>query len=202
MTPQIAVLMTGDGAGYDDGVGFHADMAQMHAAGWGIEVVSWLKSCRNTLRNWATANGVFIPLDDYYGSVTFLEGGRRSTAIELSSRGLSVPRLGPAQQARLAAKAESQGELLALRQELEALRAKSHQKLGVEARYQKRRGERQSNDSVTRQGEVQKVRGKPTLIRLASGRAGDVLLAAGGVVVVCPQASRPRACVARNAEPH
>ena len=31
--PQIAVLMTGDGAGYDDGVGFHADMAQMHAAG-------------------------------------------------------------------------------------------------------------------------------------------------------------------------
>ena len=73
--PQIAVLMTGDGAGYDDGVGFHADMARMHEAGWGIEVVSWLKSCRRTLRDWATANGVFIPLDDYYESVTFLNPG-------------------------------------------------------------------------------------------------------------------------------
>ena len=27
--------MTGDGAGYDDGVGFHADMERMYAAGWG-----------------------------------------------------------------------------------------------------------------------------------------------------------------------
>jgi hypothetical protein len=32
--PQVAVLMTGDGAGYDDGVGFHADMERMHSAGW------------------------------------------------------------------------------------------------------------------------------------------------------------------------
>lgn len=136
--PQIAVLMTGDGAGYDDGVGFHADMARMHAAGWGIEVVSWLKSCRNTLRNWATANGVFIPLDDYYESVTFLEGGRRSTPVKLSSRALSVPKLGPTQQARLAAKAESQDELLALRRELEALRTKSQSKARGKAKYQKR----------------------------------------------------------------
>lgn len=36
--PQIAVLMTGDGAGYDDGIGFHADIKRMHASGWGIEV--------------------------------------------------------------------------------------------------------------------------------------------------------------------
>ena len=136
--PQIAVLMTGDGAGYDNGVGFHADMARMHAAGWGIEVVSWLKSCRNSLRDWATANGVFIPLDDHYESVTFLEGGRRSTLIDLSSRGLSVPRLGPAQQARLAATVESQGELLALRQELEALRTKAQSKARGKAKYQKR----------------------------------------------------------------
>ena len=76
--PQVAVLMTGDGAGYDDGVGFHADLERMHAAGWGIEVLSWLKSCRRTLREWATTNGKFIPLDDYYESVTFLEGGRHS----------------------------------------------------------------------------------------------------------------------------
>ena len=136
--PQIAVLMTGDGAGYDDGVGFHADMARMHGAGWGIEVVSWLKSCRKTLRDWAIANGVFIPLDNYYESVTFLERGRRSTSIELSGRSLSVPRPGPAERARLAAKAESQNELLALQQENEALRTKVQSKAKGKARYQRR----------------------------------------------------------------
>lgn len=35
--PQIAVLLTGDGAGYDDGAGFHADMERMYTAGWAIE---------------------------------------------------------------------------------------------------------------------------------------------------------------------
>ena len=56
--PQIAVLMTGDGAGYDDGVGFHADMERMHAAGWGVEVLSWQNHCRRALREWATSYGV------------------------------------------------------------------------------------------------------------------------------------------------
>jgi hypothetical protein len=44
--PHVAVLLTGDGAGYDDGVGFHADTERMHAAGWAIEVLSWEHSCR------------------------------------------------------------------------------------------------------------------------------------------------------------
>lgn len=37
--PQVAVLLTGDGAGYDTGVGFHADMRRLHEAGWGVEVL-------------------------------------------------------------------------------------------------------------------------------------------------------------------
>ena len=73
--PQIAVLMTGDGAGYDDGVGFHADMERLHAAGWGIEVVSWLSSCRRTLREWATEKGVFIPLAARGGTPRRAESG-------------------------------------------------------------------------------------------------------------------------------
>ena len=136
--PQIAVLMTGDGAGYDDGVGFHADMERLHAAGWGIEVVSWLSSCRRILREWATEKGVFIPLDHYYESVTFVKGGRRSTSLELTHRAVSVPRSGPAQQARLAAKAESTAELIVLRQELEALQATAKGKAKGKAKYEKR----------------------------------------------------------------
>jgi len=70
--PQIAVRLTGDGAGYDDGVGFHADIERMYAAGWGIEVLSWERSCRRTLRDWASTKGAFVKLDNYYNSITFL----------------------------------------------------------------------------------------------------------------------------------
>jgi len=122
--PQVAVLMTGDGAGYDDGVGFHADMERMHGAGWGIEVVSWQRHCRRVLREWATANGAFVPLDDYYESVTFLEGGRRSKPLDLSRRPVSAPRISPAQQAELRAKTEAEAKIQALQEELEALKAK------------------------------------------------------------------------------
>ena len=64
--------LTGDGAGYDDGVGFHADIERMYAAGWGIEVLSWGRSCRRTLRDWASTKGAFVKLDNYYNSITFL----------------------------------------------------------------------------------------------------------------------------------
>jgi hypothetical protein len=70
--PQIAVLLTGDGAGYDEGIGFHADLERMHESGWGIEVISWRGSCKRALREWSTAKGCFIALDEYYESITFL----------------------------------------------------------------------------------------------------------------------------------
>lgn len=136
--PQVAVLMTGDGAGYDDGVGFHADLERMHAGGWGIEVVSWQRSCRRALREWATANGKFIALDDYYESVTFLEGGRHSIPLNLSRRALSDPHLSPAQRAELTAKTESEARVLALQQELETLKSKAAVKAKGKAKYEKR----------------------------------------------------------------
>ena len=71
--PGTAVLLTGDGAGFLDGAGFHADLERMHGRGWRIEVISWRRSCSNRMRKWAERSGKFIALDDFYESVTFLE---------------------------------------------------------------------------------------------------------------------------------
>ena len=71
--PGIAVMLTGDGAGFADGVGFHADLERMHRRGWRIEVVSWRHSCNRRMREWAEEKGRFIALDDFYESVTYLE---------------------------------------------------------------------------------------------------------------------------------
>ena len=39
--PGVAVLLTGDGAGYADGLGYHADLERLFKLGWGIEVLAW-----------------------------------------------------------------------------------------------------------------------------------------------------------------
>lgn len=119
--PQIAVLMTGDGAGYDDGVGFHADMERMHKAGWGIEVISWQSHCRKALREWAVKNGVFVSLDDYYEAVTFLEGQRPSKALDLSKRQVTTARPGPAKRAEERAKTEAAVKIAALERQLKEM---------------------------------------------------------------------------------
>ena len=93
--PGIVVLLTGDGAGFYDGVGFHADIERMHARGWQVEVLSWERSCNRRMRNWAQENGQFVNLDDYYSNITFLTdvapGGRLAmprytTDLDLSQR--------------------------------------------------------------------------------------------------------------------
>ena len=71
--PGIVAMLTGDGAGFADGVGFHADLERMRRRGWRIEVISWRYSCNRRMREWAEENGKFIALDDFYDSVTFLE---------------------------------------------------------------------------------------------------------------------------------
>lgn len=71
--PGIAVMLTGDGSGFHDGVGFHADLERMHGRGWRIEVPSWRHSCNRRMREWVEKHGRFVALDDHYDSVTFLE---------------------------------------------------------------------------------------------------------------------------------
>lgn len=90
--PQTAVLLTGDGSGYSEGSGFHADMERLHKAGWGIEVVSWDIACAHALRRWASKVGSYVKLEDYYQSVTFAQGGRPSLKPKLTGRVISNPR--------------------------------------------------------------------------------------------------------------
>ena len=72
-TPGIVTLLTGDGAGYFEGAGFHRTLERMHKRGWRVEILSWKHSCNQRMRRWAEENGVFVALDDFYEAITFLE---------------------------------------------------------------------------------------------------------------------------------
>ena len=74
--PGIVALLTGDGAGYSEGQGFHRTLERMHKRGWRVEVLSWAHSCNQGMRRWAEANGVFVALDDHYEAITFREPSR------------------------------------------------------------------------------------------------------------------------------
>lgn len=111
--PGIAVLLSGDGAGYYEGAGFHRTLERMHKRGWRIEILSWAHSCNQRMRQWAERNGVFVALDDFYDSITFLEpsasaylsaSARESSELDLSKRPISPIRSGTG--ARLSSEAE------------------------------------------------------------------------------------------------
>ena len=74
--PGIVALLTGDGAGYTEGRGFHRTLERMHKRGWRVEVLSWAHSCNRGMRRWAETKGVFVPLDDHYEAITFREPSR------------------------------------------------------------------------------------------------------------------------------
>jgi hypothetical protein len=74
--PGIVVLLTGDGAGYLEGAGFHSTLERMHQRNWRIEILSWVHACNQRMRRWAESNGVFVPLDDFYDAITFMEPSR------------------------------------------------------------------------------------------------------------------------------
>ena len=79
--PGIAVLLTGDGAGYREGQGFHRTLERMHRRGWRLEVLSWANACNPQMWRWAEENGVFVPLDDFYPSITFTEPSREGQEL-------------------------------------------------------------------------------------------------------------------------
>ena len=89
--PGIAVLLTGDGEGLSRGVGFHADMERLYKNGWGIEVLAWDVSCNRELKEWAKEVGVYVPLEDYYEAVTFVEGGRMVDRLNWTRRPKARP---------------------------------------------------------------------------------------------------------------
>ena len=91
--PGIVVMLTGDGAGFLDGVGFHADLERMHKKDWGIEVLAWERTCNPRLKKWVEKIGVFVPLEDYYETLTFTEDEsgvlRRAKPLDISKRKLT-----------------------------------------------------------------------------------------------------------------
>lgn len=135
--PQIVVLMTGDGAGYEDGVGFHADLERMHKSGWGIEVLSWEHSCNQKLKKWAKEKGVFISLDTHYNSISFVKGVRTSSAVNLNNRPLSKVRMSPLQLAEEKAQISTEAKITALQRELDELKLKQKSKEKYERRFNK-----------------------------------------------------------------
>ncbi len=74
--PGIVVLLTGDGAGYLEGAGFHSTLERMHKRGWRVEILSWADSTNQRMRKWAEENGIFVPLDGFYEAITFMEPSR------------------------------------------------------------------------------------------------------------------------------
>ena len=87
--PGITVLLTGDGAGYLEGAGFHRTLERMQKRGWRVEFLSWRDSCNQRMRRWAEEHGVFISLDDFYDSITFLTPSR--AGFELAQGRTAAP---------------------------------------------------------------------------------------------------------------
>ncbi len=85
-TPGIVVLLTGDGAGYYEGAGFHSTLERMHKRGWQVEILSWAHSCHQGMRKWAEENGVFVALDDFYEAITFMEPSRPGFEVARSRK--------------------------------------------------------------------------------------------------------------------
>lgn len=74
--PNTMALLTGDGSGGALGKGFLADLQRIHRLGWNIEVYAWETTCNRYLKKFAEENGIFVPLEKYYFSITFLKGER------------------------------------------------------------------------------------------------------------------------------
>ena len=70
--PSVAVLLTGDGAGHFHEEGFLSTLKDLKSAKWHIEVLSWAHCVNKYLFEWVKENIIFIPLDDYYESITEL----------------------------------------------------------------------------------------------------------------------------------
>ncbi len=79
--PGVVVLLTGDGAGYLEGAGFHSTLERMHKRDWRVEILSWAHSCNQRMRRWAEQNGVFVALDDFYEAITFMEPSRPGSEL-------------------------------------------------------------------------------------------------------------------------
>lgn len=73
---ETFILLTGDGAGYDQGKGFIKQLERIRKFGNDIEVVSWDLGCNQRLKKFAKENGLYRPLELVYKRVTFINDFR------------------------------------------------------------------------------------------------------------------------------
>lgn len=74
--PSTMAVLTGDGAGALLGKGFLADLKRARRQGWDIEVYAWDTTCNSYLRDFAEKEGIFVPLEKFYFSISFIKDSR------------------------------------------------------------------------------------------------------------------------------
>ena len=83
------------------GEGFFSKLKKMKRSGWNVEVLAWKGCCNRYMRQWVQENGNYVPLDDFYWSITYLEPDlkphgvnpyyRQAYELDLSKRPGYVP---------------------------------------------------------------------------------------------------------------
>ena len=71
--PNTAIILTGDGNGTDNAIGFFEEIMRMHGIGWNIVLMAWEDNCRSDMREWVERNGQFVELDKHYKHLTFIQ---------------------------------------------------------------------------------------------------------------------------------
>ena len=83
----VLVLATGDGAGWRQGRGFLTVLEAARRHKWAVEVIAWSSRTNAALIDWTRKVGaVFVNLNGYYRSVTFVEQGRLAQPLSLCHR--------------------------------------------------------------------------------------------------------------------
>jgi hypothetical protein len=77
------VLLTGDGAGFNEGKGFIKQLERVLKSGNEIEVASWDLGCNRYLKEFALANGVYRSLESVYDNITFINNVRWAKSLNL-----------------------------------------------------------------------------------------------------------------------
>lgn len=82
-TPGTIVLCTGDGKGFSEEKGFLYDVKGFTEDGWKLNLFSWDSICHHGLKHFAKEHGHYIPLENYYDSITFIKDGRHANPVKL-----------------------------------------------------------------------------------------------------------------------
>lgn len=82
-TPGTIVLCTGDGKGFHEEKGFLYDVKGFIEDGWILNLYSWDAICHHGLKAFARQHGHYVPLEQFYHSITFLKDGRHATDVRL-----------------------------------------------------------------------------------------------------------------------